>query len=124
MSNAWGSGSGRFTVVAIAVALLFCHGAFGYAHQSPPADAHGAHVAHAPGGHDSVPDRGVDGMHQGGAYFATLLALFFVTLLLFGGRALALGRLPAPNAGERARRTEVSFRPRGPTLTSLQVFRL
>ena len=124
MSKARGSRSGRFTVVAIAVALLFCHGAFGYAHQSPPSDTDWVHVAHAPGGHDPVPDQGADAVHQGGAYFATLLALFFVTLLLSSGRALAVRRNPAPTTGRWGRRTAFRFRPRGPTLPCLQVFRL
>ena len=115
---------GRAFVLLVVVALFFCHGAFGYAHQSPPADAQAAHVAHVAGGHDSGPDRAPGEAHVGGAYFATLLALFFGTILLLGGRARASTRLPAPATRNRVRWARISFPPRGPTLSSLQVLRL
>src|SRR3990170_1013505 len=80
------SGPGGFYVVVVAVALLFCHGAFGYAHQLPPAEAQTAPVAHAAGGHQSSgSDQGAEGTHLGDAYFATLLLLLFGTSLLLGG---------------------------------------
>ncbi len=118
------SESGRISVLLVVVALLFCHGAFGYAHQLPPTDVHAAHVAHMEGAHQPGPDRGTDQTHSVGAYFATLLALFFGTFLLLGGGVLASTRLPAPVAEHRGRWAKIPFRPRGPTLPSLQVFRL
>lgn len=118
------SASDRLSVLLVVVALLFCHGAFGYAHQLPPADTHAAHVAQMEGGHQSGPDQSTDQTHSVGAYFATLLALFFGTFLLLGGRVPASTRLPAPVAANWGRGAKILFPPRGPTLSSLQVFRL
>lgn len=115
---------GRVFVLLVVVALLLCHGAFGYAHQLSPPDTQASHVAHASGGHHSVPDRSTGEAHTGGSYFATLLALFFGAFLLLGGRVEASTRLPAPATQNRARRARTSLPPRGPTLSSLQVFRL
>jgi hypothetical protein len=114
------SGPGGFYVVVVIVALLFCHGAFGYAHQLPPADASAAHVE---GGHPPDPDGGEAGSHLGGTYFATLLVLLFGTSLLLGG-GVSVGALPAPTlwmGGHKVRRLHP---PRGPTPSHLQVFRL
>ena len=118
------SESGRLSVLLVVVALIFCHGAFGYAHQLPPADVQAAHVAQMGGGHQPGPDQSTDEMHSGGAYFATLLALFFGTALLLGGGIPAPTRLPAPVAEHRGRWAKILLPPRGPTLPSLQVFRL
>lgn len=115
---------GNLLVFLIVVTLLFCHGAFGYAHQLTPADAHAAHVAQMESGHQSGPGQSTDETHSGGAYFATLLALFFGTFLLLGGRIPASTRLPAPVAEHRGRWAKILLPPRGPTLPSLQVFRL
>jgi hypothetical protein len=119
-----GSGSGRFTVVAIAVALLFCHGAFGYAHQLPQGEAQAIPAAHAAGLHQPDSGKTADGVHPGAAYFATLLLLVFGTLLVIGGRRPADTKLPAPMASRSFYRARVLPPPRGPTLPSLQVFRL
>ncbi|MDQ3430481.1 MAG: hypothetical protein M3479_11140, partial [Actinomycetota bacterium] len=83
-----------------------------------------AHVAQMGGGHQPGPDQSTDGIHSGSAYFATLLALFFGTALLLGGGVPAPTRLPAPVAEHRGRWVEILVPPRGPTLPSLQVFRL
>ena len=115
------SESGRLFVLLVVVAFFFCHGAFGYAHQLPPTDAHAAHTT---GAHQPGPDQGAGQTHSGGAYFATLLALFFATFLLLRGRLQASTRLPFPVAEHRVRWTEVPFPPRGPTPSFLQVFRL
>lgn len=115
---------GRVSVLAVVAALLLCHGAFGYAHQLPATEAHAAPTAHAAGGHHSVPDGGTDGAHQGGAYFATLLALLFGTALLLGDRGRAYTKLPVPAVPRRGHGITVPHPPRGPTLPSLQVFRL
>ncbi len=124
----WGispaSGPGGFYIVVVVVALLFCHGAFGYAHQLPPVDAPPAHAAHAMGGHQPGSDKAPDGLHLGGTYFATLLLLLFGALLLLGGGLWRIAKPPtlAPwVAGHRVRGLPP---PRGPTLPSLQVFRL
>ncbi len=118
------SGPGGLYVVAVAVALLFCHGAFGYAHQLPPADADAAHVAHAAGGHQPDPDGDASGSHLGDAYFATLLLLLFGTSILLGGGVSVGAKLPIPApwmGGHKVRRLHP---PRGPASSYLQVFRL
>ena len=118
------SGPGGFYVVVVAVALLFCHGAFGYAHQLPPAEAQTAPVAHAAGVHQSSgSDQGAEGTHLGDAYFATLLLLLFGTSLLLGGRVPVGAKLPAPALWGGGRKTSGLPPPRGPTLAYLQVFR-
>lgn len=119
-----GSGSGRFTVVAIAVALLFCHGAFGYAHQLPQGEVQATPAAHAAGVHQPDSGETTDGAHPGAAYFATLLLLVFGTLLALGDWRPAAARLPVPTALRNFYRARVLPPPRGPTLPSLQVFRL
>ena len=118
------SGPGGLYVVVVAVALLFCHGAFGYAHQLPPADATAAPVAHAAGGHQPDPDGGAAGSHLGDAYFATLLLLLIGTSLLLGGGVSAGARLPDPALWRGGHKTRGLPPPRGPTLARLQVFRL
>jgi hypothetical protein len=118
------SGRDGFHVVVVIVALLFCHGAFGYAHQLPPADATAAHVAHAPGGHQPDPDGVADGSHLGDTYFATLLLLFFGTSLLLGGGVSVGAKLPAPTSWMGDRKVRRLRPPCGPTPSCLQVFRL
>jgi hypothetical protein len=119
------SGPGDLYVVVVAVALLLCHGAFGYAHQLPPADATAAPVAHVEGGHQPDPDEGaVAGSHLGGTYFATLLLLLFGTSLLLGGRVSGGARLPAPTPWMGGHEVRGLHPPRGPTRSYLQVFRL
>jgi hypothetical protein len=117
------SGPGGFYVVVVIVALLFCHGAFGYAHQLPPADASAAHVAHVEGGHQPDPDGGADGSHLGGTYFATLLVLLFGTSLLLGGVSVG-AKLPVPESRMGGHKVRRLHPPRGPTSSYLQVFRL
>ncbi len=121
------SGPGSFYAVVVVVALLFCHGAFGYAHQLPPADApatHAAHAAHAAGGHQPGADGDTGVSHLGDAYFATLLVLLFWALLLPGGGGSAAQRVPVVAGARGDRRVGGLPPPRGPTLFSLQVFRL
>ena len=120
-----GFGSGRFTVVAIAVTLLFCHGAFGYAHQLPRGEVQATTpAAHAAGLHQPDPGNTADGVHPGAAYFATLLLLVFGTLLVLGGWRSATTKLPVPPTFRSVYKARVLPPPRGPTLPSLQVFRL
>ena len=118
------SGPGGFYIVVVAVALLFCHGAFGYARQLPPADADAAHVAHAAGGQQPDPDGGATGAHLGDAYFATLLLLLLGTSLLLGGGVSLRAKLPAPAPRMGGHKVGRSHPPRGPTPSRLQVFRL
>jgi hypothetical protein len=117
------AGPGGFYVVVVIVALLFCHGAFGYAHQLPPANASAAHVAHVEGGHQPDPDGTAAGSHLGGAYFATLLVLLFGTLSLLGG-GVSVGALAAPPPWTGGHKARIFHPPRGPTSSYLQVFRL
>lgn len=118
-------GPGRLTASLVVVALLFCHGAFGYAHQLPPVDVQTAPVAHAAGVHQSPgSDQSAEGLHLGDTYFATLLLLLFGTSLLLGAGVSVGAKLPAPTlrmGGHEARELPP---PRGPTLSHLQVFRL
>jgi hypothetical protein len=99
---------GGFYVVVVVVALMFCHGALGYAHQLPPADATAAHAAHAEGGHQPDPDGGAAGSHLADAYFATLLLLLFGTSLLLGGISVG-AKLPAPASWMGGHKVRVSF---------------
>jgi hypothetical protein len=117
------SGPSGFYVVVVVVALLFCHGALGYAHQLPPADATAAHAAHAEGGHQPDPDGGAAGSHLADAYFATLLLLLFGTSLLLGGISVG-AKLPAPASWMGGHKVRKLHPPRGPTSSYLQVFRL
>lgn len=114
---------GRLSVVLIVVALLFCHGAFGYAYQLPSVDVQASHVAHVAGVHQTGQDQTADGLHLEEAYFATLLLLLFGTWLLMGGRLPVGARLPVPTlrADNKVWRLHP---PRGPTPSHLQVFRL
>lgn len=115
---------GRLTVSLVVVALLFCHGAFGYAHQLPPVDVQAAPVAHAAGVHQSGSDQAADGSHLGNAYFATLLLLLFGTTLLLGFGVSVGAKLPAPTLRMGGHEARGLPPPRGPALSHLQVFRL
>ena len=117
------AGPGRLYVVVVIVALLVCHGAFGYAHQLPPADVSVAHVAHVEGGHQPDPDEGAAGSHLGGTYFVTLLVLLLGTSLLLGG-GVSVSALPAPTPGTGGHKARRLHPPRAPTSSYLQVFRL
>ncbi|MEJ7840509.1 MAG: hypothetical protein WKF95_01975 [Rubrobacter sp.] len=118
------SGPGNFYVFLVVVALLFCHGAFGYAHQVPPVDVQTAHVAHVAGSHQPDSDQGTDRLHPGDAYFAILLALFLGAFLLLGVGGSAGARLPASTLSKGVHKVRVLHPPRAPTLPSLQVFQL
>jgi len=117
-------GPGRLSVSLVVVALLFCHGAFGYAHQLPPVEAQTAHVAHTAGIYQSGSDQTADGLHLGDAYFATLLLLLFGTSLLLGAGVSVGAKLPAPTLWVRGHKVGGLPPPRGPMLSCLQVFRL
>ena len=130
MRSSWAGGSpvsgpGGFYVTLVVVALLLCHGVFGYAHQLPQADAPAAHAAHS-SGIQSGPDGDADGSHLGGAYFATLILLLFATssVLLLGRWVPAGARLPASPLRAGGWAVGGLPPPRGPTPPSLQVFRL
>ena len=117
-------GPGRLTVSLVVVALLFCHGAFGYAHQLPSVDVRTASVTHAAGVHQSGPDQAADGLHLGDTYFATLLLLLFGTTLLLGFGVSVGAKLPAPALRMGGHEARGLPPPCGPTRSSLQVFRL
>lgn len=120
----------------VAAAFLFCHGAFGHAHQleatgdpASPAKHTVAHaVAHAAGPDAPHPaphpaPRNAGGEHESGVYFATLLAFFAASLPLFLARSIRTELPAAAFSGLRA--APGVFRlPRAPTLPVLQVFRL
>lgn len=110
--------------VLLVVALFFCHGAFGYAHQLPPGDALAEHVAHMGSGHQPGPDQTSDETHSGGAYFATLLALFFGMFLWLGSKGSTGLKFAVPPVLRRGPGVGVLPPPRGPTPFYLQVFRL
>lgn len=111
---------GRLSVSLVVVALLFCHGAFGYAHQLPPVDAP---TAHAAGGHQPDSDQGTDRLHPGDTYFATLLLLLFGASLLQGGGVPVGVKLPARTPWLGGHKVGGLPPSRGPTLPLLQVFR-
>lgn len=105
-------------------ALLFCHGAFGFAHQLTPPDAAMAsarHSEHAAAGHGGQ-ERGAHSV--GGGYFATLLAL------VLGAFVLLVERVPSSVRFRRSKFPQwrvpsvVFHPPRGPTVPLLGVFRL
>lgn len=118
------TGPGAFLVVVVAVALLFCHGVFGYAHQSSPSDAPAPHAAHAAGVQQPNDGQDVDETHPGDTYFATLFVLLLGSFLLPAGKVFAVVRLVAPEISRWNRDPVVLPPPRGPTLPSLQAFRL
>ena len=122
--NSPSSAPRRFYVLLVIVALLFCHGAFGYSHQLPPAEATAAPAAHEAGGHGPDPDGGTAGSHLGDAYFATLLLLLFGTSSLLGGRVSVGAKLPDMALWRGGHKTRRLPPPRGPTPSRLQVFRL
>lgn len=118
------------SVALVAAALLVCHGAFGYAHQlelteglaGPPSQAAHAHEA---GGQVSAGHGYSGGTHPPGAYFATLLALFFGALLQgLPGRRFSRAASGVQAWSGRRLPSVVFHPPRGPTLPALQVFRL
>jgi len=76
------------------------------------------------GGHQPGPDQAPDGLHLGDTYFATLLLLLFGASLLLGGRVLVIVKPPASTLGMGGHNARGLPPPRGPTLSSLQVFRL
>ena len=116
-------GRGGLFASLVAVALLFCHGVFGYAHQLPPVDVHADHAAHAMGVHQPGQDQTSDNSHLQDAYFATLLLLLFGASLLMGGGLSAGAKLRTPTI--RAEKKVWRLHPpRGPTPSNLQVFRL
>ncbi len=118
-------GPGRLAVSLVVVALLLCHGAFGYAHQLSPVDIQTAPVAHAAGVHQSSgSDQAAGGLHLGDTYFATLLLLLFGTTLLLGFGGSVGAKLQAPTLRMGGHGARGLPPPRGPTHSSLQVFRL
>lgn len=117
----------------LVVAVLLCHGVFGYAHELSPPEATKVPSAHSTPGpqhamagqHDaSHSEHGVGGHLSAGGYFAILLALLFGAFLLPRGGLPASVRLPAPAFFERRLVFRTLHPPRGPTAPFLQVFRL
>ena len=128
-------------VVALVVALLACHGAYGFEHQlaeHQPAMvqgvaqgvAHGSAHPAQPGPMDThrSPPKGGDtgqGAMPNGGYFAVLISTLLV--MVVGSRR---GGLRVPDAREAPRVTTrtlappVPCPPRGPTLYLFQVMRL
>lgn len=124
--------SGLLPVLLIA-AVLLCHGALGSAHQvwCDPCEQTGEPKAHHGSAAVTVEDEGgqEENGHAGGLagipYAAVLTALLGVALL--GLLGITRGRLEASTSrpsGWHLFPTVPHHRPRGPTLPSLQVFRL
>lgn len=117
--------------IILAFALLLCHGVLGAAHL--PAEAHdrgsAAHASHAMnhGGHENHGGGGIlSAHHEAEVLYFAVVSLFFLAAILFALRSKFEGSpsfVAAPTVGIPR---NVPFRrlPRGPTLASLQVFRL
>ena len=134
---------GRLVATLLAVALLFCHGAFGALHQFSLQSSEHSGGHHAPAAAPAAMDHQTEHQalapptstdhqtgHQGGPLaHADYAAVLFVVLL---GAALALFSVRSPVrsltvAAHSPGRGLVPFSPRlprGPTLPLLQVFRL
>jgi hypothetical protein len=118
----------RLTALVLALALLVCHGAMGSIHLVPM-ETHVAPPAHKEthAHHDAEHGGFLAAHHEAAAveYFA-VLSLFFLAALLFALRP-RFEMLPAKVVESRAgdvRFTAPAHLPRGPTLPSLQTFRL
>lgn len=112
----------------VAVAFLFCHGAFGHAHQLELSDASADDptppVAHAIGTDAPHPaPHDADGEHLPGVYFATLLVVLVALLPRLLGHRTKAGPPGMTSFGRRPA-SDVFHPPRGPTLPVLQMFRL
>ena len=114
-----------FSAVVLAVALLFCHGVFGYEHGlTEPAWTPAASAAQHSQHHGPDTDPGAHyGQVPDGGFFATLLVLLLGTLLL-RGLAPAGSSLATRKRRNGTFRPPVLHRPLGPTAPVLQVFRL
>ncbi len=127
------SAPGGLLPVLLIAAVLLCHGALGFAHQvwcDPCEQKEGPGIHHG-----STADTGGTESEQAGADHASGLAgLAYAAVItaLLGAAFLGLlgmvrGRLEASisrTSGRRLFPTVLHHRPRGPTLPSLQVFRL
>ena len=123
---------GRFLHLLLAGALLLCHGFFGALHLAPdtpthslPAGSHGAgHTAEGHGGtgHGEHPEH----HNPDAGYFAVLIGILLGVLVLpilgFGRQSAA--SLCAPRRSAKDPSARVPNFARGPTLPTLQVFRL
>jgi hypothetical protein len=117
----------------IALAVLICHGAMGSLHlpAETPVGSHMPHASHEAGhtNHEEH-EAGHGGLlaahHEAEIEYFAVLSLFFLAALLFALRP-KFERLPARVTAsfERVRRGVAATPfPRGPTLSSLQVFTL
>lgn len=118
--------------LVLALALLVCHGAMGSLHlipmeaHAPEAHSkiHAHHAAHA--SHDIERGGLLAAHHDADIEYFAVLSLFFLAALLFALRP-KFEMLPARVAESRSgsvRSTAPAHLPRGPTLPSLQIFRL
>jgi hypothetical protein len=112
---------GRVLAPLLVLTLLVCHGLFGGMHQSELAHL----VAYTP--HAEVPaEQGMGASDEGLGSVGYAAALFFVLMAVLWSllRAAAWRRAPAPRSFEGPYRPAVLPYPRGPTISTLQVFRL
>jgi hypothetical protein len=117
--------TGRRVLAPLLVVTLFvCHGLFGAMHQSGPVPAvigeHPSPAEVAAGQQGSeAPEEDLGSVGYAAALFFVLMVAFW---LLPG--AAAWRRAPVPQSIEGCRRPAFLRYPRGPTVSSLQVFRL
>jgi hypothetical protein len=115
--------SGRVLAPLLVLTLLVCHGLFGGMHQSEPTLAPlGGHTSHA-----EVPaEQGMGASDEDLGSVGYAATLFFVMVAAFWLllRTAAWRRAPAPPWFEERYRPAILLYPRGPTISTLQVFRL
>jgi hypothetical protein len=117
--------TGRRVLALLLVLTLFvCHGLFGALHQSGPVPTViGEHPSHT-----DVPaeQQGSEAPDEGLGSVSYVAALFFVLMVTFWllPRAAARRRASVPWSFEGRHRPAILRYPRGPTVSSLQVFRL
>lgn len=120
----------KAAALVLAFALLLCHGILGAAHL--PAEAHDggstAHASHAMNhdGHESGGGGIISAHHEAEVSYFAVVSLFFLAAILFALRSKFEGYpsfVAAPIVGIPRNAPFRRF-PRGPTLASLQVFRL
>jgi hypothetical protein len=115
--------SRRMLAPLLVLTLFVCHGLFGAMPQSEPTTAPiGGHPSHA-----EVPaEQGSGAPNEGLGSVGYTAALFFVLVVAFWllPGAAAWRRAPVPRSFEGRHRPSVLRYPRGPTVSSLQVFRL
>jgi hypothetical protein len=117
--------TGRQVLAPLLVVTLFvCHGLFGAMHQSGPVPTViGEHPSHA---HVTAEQQGSEAPHEDLGSVGYAAALFFVLVVAFWllRGVAAWRRAPMFRSFEGRHRPAVLRYPRGPTVSSVQVFRL